>query len=70
MKKKLKTYIVPVVHVVEFGCEVRVEAKNREHAERLARDPAAEVVEEGYDWNRSATVRARRGYWDRIRLEK
>jgi hypothetical protein len=64
---RLKTYIVPVVHVLEFGCEVRVQARNRPEASRLALKKDAEMASgDGYDWDRSELVRTRRGSWDKI----
>jgi hypothetical protein len=67
----LKTYIVPVVHVLEFGCEVRVEARNKQEAAQLARRGDAEMASgDGYDWDRSELVRVRRGSWDKIKEEE
>jgi hypothetical protein len=69
--RRLKTYIVPVVHVLEFGCEVRVQARNRPEASRLALKKDAEMASgDGYDWDRSELVRTRRGSWDKITEEK
>lgn len=63
-----KTYIVPVVHYVSFGCEVRVEARNKKEARRLALRPDAEIDGNGYDWDRMNFTRARIGEWQPIKI--
>lgn len=69
MNAELKTYIVPVVHRVEFGCEVRVQARNKREAAKLAKDHKAEVIGEGYDWSRYELTQVRQGYWQEIEEE-
>lgn len=56
--KKLRLYIVPVVHLVAFGGQVEVEATSKTQARKLARDPDLVFIGDGYDWNRCATIKA------------
>jgi hypothetical protein len=58
MSAKLKTYIVPVVHLVAFSGEVEIEARSKTEARKLARNPDLAFIGEEYDWDRSTTVSA------------
>jgi hypothetical protein len=53
--KKKKTYIVPVIHHVSFGCEVLVEAASAEEARALVNGPVgarSPIMGDCYDWDR------------------
>lgn len=65
---RLRSYIVPVVHVLEFGVEVRVQAPNAKAAKRLAEadNGSLENVAGGYDWNRQTFVKAKLGTWAKV----
>lgn len=57
MSAKLKTYRVGVIHVLHFGIEVEVEARNKREARKLALDHNAEISSgDGYDWDRQELV--------------
>lgn len=68
-KQPLKTYRVPVIHHVAFGCEVEVQARSLAQAKRLAVQASAEVSGgDGYDWDRMNFERAELGDWDPIQI--
>lgn len=61
-------FIVPVVHIMEFGLEVEVEAETLEEAKLLAMSPNAEIASgDGYDWDRQEVIAVRMGYWQEIK---
>lgn len=57
-----RAFVVPVVHYVRFGGEVKVEAASPEEAARLATDGRG-FLTEGYDWNRMEFQHAELGTW-------
>lgn len=57
-----RVFVVPVVHYVRFGGEVRVEATSPDEAARLATD-GRNFQTEGYDWSRMEFERAELGTW-------
>lgn len=61
MSGQLKTYRVDVIHVMHFGVEVEVRAKNKREARKLARDPSAEIASgDGYNWDRQDLIGTKR----------
>lgn len=64
MSKKI--YIVPVVHVVEFGLEIEIEAENIAQAKQLALD-VTNGGNDGYDWSRCELKNARIGHWQSVK---
>ena len=69
MNKQTKyKFTLPIVHVVEFGMEIEVEASTLAEARKLALDANAESTE-GYDWDRMQFLRSRIGNWQKITKE-